>query len=168
MDIVQFRVRNTQFKYPYGIDENYSYKWLHSFDNEEDIIKVIGCINLTLPDWKSAPTLSDVKLRLENNSILTLQYYKESIVGWFWGARHYTTDFINFNKQLPTKNSIYMGGAFVCKQNNIPKNAGFQLYQYCIGEYLKNYEWGYAYVDSWNKPAIRINYPLGGVNYNFI
>lgn len=159
-EVVQMRIWAPEFKMPCRLDEDYSYIELTEYDRESDLKKIVESIDNRLSDWDGRPDLDNLKKRFEAGSSCFLQYYKGEISGWFWTCDFLTYDWIEKVKDLPTPNSNYSGGTYVRKEI-APPRAGLQLYAYCIREVMSRSEYGYAYVDIWNKAPIRLNFNCG-------
>ena len=156
------QIRNYASKYsPIPLSsENYSYKYLTSFNHEEDINTILKSIYKTLPDWSNAPTIEDVHKRFDVGSSLILQYYNGKISGWFWGCPYYADDYYTKINDLP-KGVVYCGSTYVIK-DVASRIAGAHLYSYSIGFYLEKYDCIYSWMDDWNIAPIKLCIKCGG------
>ena len=102
----------------------------------------------------------NLKKRFDVGCSCFIQYFKGEVSGWFWTCNFLTYDWVEKVKDLPTLNSNYSGGTYVIKKV-APRNAGYQLYAYCIQKVMSRTDYGYAYVDKWNKAPIRVNFNCG-------
>lgn len=159
-DVLEMRIWSPEFKLPCKLDSRFSYIEIDHFTRESDLQKIIESIELTLPEWESKPNINNVKKRFDVGCTCILQYFEETIIGWFWTCDFVTYDWVNKVKDLPTSNSNFSGGTYVIK-NKAPNIAGLQLYSYCIQEVMSRTDYGYAYVDKWNKASIRLQYNCG-------
>lgn len=143
---------------------------LHIRDNISDIKFICNSIKKQLGDWEDRPSLDVALERLNTISSLFLFFHKDfnKAIGWAWVSETFTYDWINEIHPLPTENSYYLGGTYIQKNLNLPKNTGFQLYYQVISHFFQRHEWCYGYMDSWNKAPINICYKLGAEEYNFI
>ena len=159
-DYVQMRIFAPEFKMPCELDDRYSYIEISEYSHEKDLLEIIDSINETLSDWKDRTDIDNLKKRFDVGCSCFIQYFKGEVSGWFWTCDFLTYDWIKKVKELPTPNSNYSGGTYVIKKV-APRNAGYQLYAYCIQKVMSRTDYGYAYVDKWNKAPIRLNFNCG-------
>jgi hypothetical protein len=119
--------------------------------------------------WDGIPTLEKCIKRFESGSFCLLFFYNDNCIGWNWGNKNVTIDWINIDKVL-NENELYLGGCFVSKLIDRPADAGVQNYNmffdYCLNVLNPNRMYGYC--DNWNKAAIRINLSNGWKPINFL
>lgn len=159
-EVLEMRIWAPEFKLPCELDSRFSYIEINSFSHESELTEIIESINETLPDWDTRPDINNLKKRFDAGCSCFLQYFEGTISGWFWTCDFLTYDWINKIKELPTPNSNYSGGTYVIKKK-APIVAGLQLYAYCIQAVMSRTDYGYAYVDKWNKAPIRLNFNCG-------
>lgn len=164
-DVVQMRIWAPEFKLPCEIDSRYTYVEVSDLSYKSDLEKIIKSINEELSDWKDRPDLENLQKRFDAGCSCFIQYFKGEVCGWFWTCDFLTYDWIKKEKELPTPNSNYSGGTYVIKKV-APRNAGYQLYAYCVREVMSRTDYGYAYVDKWNKAPIRLNFNCGATFIN--
>lgn len=159
-DVVQMCIYAPEFKMPVRLDEDFTYVELTKYDREDDLKTIVDGIDDKLSDWEGRPDLENLKKRFKAGCSVFLQYYKGQVSGWFWTCDFLTYNWIEKVKELPTPNSNYSGGTYVIKSITPPR-AGLQLYAYCIKEVMSRTDYGYAYVDKWNKASIRLIFNCG-------
>lgn len=169
--IIQVRLRKEDFK-PLPPKNEYSVVFIDKNNYTEyvnEINTIIRYIKQDLPNWKESPDFNNIIKRFQSNSHCILFYYKNVCIGWNWGNENVSFDWINHNQTL-LPSQIYCGGCFVTKSINRPPDAGLYNYNMFCNYYLNNlgYNTLFGYVDSWNKPAIRVNLQIGVKFFNFI
>lgn len=163
--VLEMRIWAPEFKLPCKLDKNFTYIEINEYTKKSDLNEILESINKTLPDWNNKPTHKNLKDRFKAGCSCILQYYNKSITGWFWTCNFVTYDWVKKIKELPTLNSNFSGGTYIIKEKS-PNNAGLQLYSYCIREVMSRTDYGYAYVDRWNKASIRLQYNCGATVIN--
>jgi tRNA (Thr-GGU) A37 N-methylase len=134
-----------------------------------DLRKIIEYINNDLPNWERKPNYETVVRRFNSESHCLLFYYMDECVGWNWGNKNVTIDWINIYQTLNDK-ELYAGGCFVTKSVYRPNDAGLYNYNMICDYWLNNlkHESIFGYVDSWNKAAIRVNLQTGVKFHKFL
>lgn len=158
--VVEMRIWAPEFKLPCELDPRFTYVEINDLSLKSDLEEIIKSIDEVLSDWDTRPDLDNLQKRFDVGCSCFLQYFEGNICGWFWTCDFLTYDWIKKEKELPTPNSNYSGGTYVIKKN-APRTAGLQLYAYCISKVMSRTDYGYAYVDDWNKAPIRLNFNCG-------
>jgi hypothetical protein len=135
----------------------------------DEINTIIRYIKQDLPNWKESPDFNDIVKRFQANSHCILFYYKNKCIGWNWGNENVCFDWVNCSQTL-SPGEIYCGGCFVTKSVERPADSGLYNYNMFCDYYLNHLSYNklYGYIDSWNKPAIRVNLQTGVKFFNFI
>ena len=167
-EVIQYICTQQNYKNSIPIKDKFSYVWLTEYSKTPDLEWMCRSITMTLPDWEQAPNLRNIQRRFKAGSKVLLQYYNGTPVGWFWLNESLTYDWIKIEKDLPTEDSAYSGGAFVTKNTQIPFDTGSQLYAKFYNLALKQYKAIYGYVDVWNKPPIKLNVKLGASPIDYL
>ena len=121
-------------------------------------------------EWDYGPNMQDVFDRIEFGSLCHLWMYDDNVLGWHWTNDECVThDWKTFAQKIKS-NEIYIGGAFVSR-NNKP-SASSAIYFYRQGfEYsfeLSNTNTMYLYSDYWNRASAQLCYKCGFTKYNFL
>ena len=169
-DRYEMRVNKSEFT-PLPFKNSCSIKSIEKFeDGEYHLNEIIKSIDLRLSDWSTRPTIEDVKKRLDTISNCFLFFHKdfEQAIGWGWYSELVTYDWINESESLPTNNSVYFGGTYICKDLNIPLSTGLQMYNFAFRMFFETYDFAYGYADIWNKAPQKICHKLGVKQFNFM
>jgi tRNA (Thr-GGU) A37 N-methylase len=131
-------------------------------EHSSDLKKIIKYIDNDLTNWINKPNYETIIKRFNSDSHCLLFYYMDQCVGWNWGNKNVTLDWINVYQTL-NNGEIYAGGCFVTKSIYRPNDAGLYNYNMICDYWLNNlkYEQIFGYIDSWNKAAIRVNLQTG-------
>ena len=168
--IVQFKItKDTFIKIEHKEYYKLKYIDLNNYVNYVDDFKIVISLLHKQLKWDGIPTLEQCNERFKSNSFCLLFYYNNNCIGWNWGNRNVTLDWINIDKKL-AKKELYVGGCFVSKLIERPSDAGIQNYNmffdYCLN--TLNASTMYAYCDTWNKAPIRLNLSNGWKKYEFL
>jgi hypothetical protein len=169
-DRYEMRVKKNEFA-PFPFKDSYSIRSIEKFkEGEYHLNKIVESINQRLSDWPTRPTIEDVKKRLDTISKCFLFFHKDfdQAIGWGWYSEVVTYDWINESEPLPTDNSVYFGGTYVCKDLDIPLSTGLQMYNFAFRMFFEKYDYTYGYMDSWNKAPQKICHKLGVKQVNFM
>ena len=164
--IIQICIYASNYKEILPHNSNFTYEYIDRYTRINDLGTLVNHIHKFLPDWSTAPTLLDVKNRLDNQSSVLLQYYKGSITGWWWISPFYTNNFIDQIKPLPA-GGVYCGNTYVMK-DIAPPHSGAHLYSQCIKHVLQDHNCMYCWVDDWNTVPIKLCLECGGEIKNWI
>ena len=170
--IVQFRLLRENIT-SHTYDSRYWFDTINveSFeDNINSIKKVIKYHHQDL-NWEGTPTEDIVLQRLKFGSQCHLWMYEDTCLGWHWtNTECITLDWKSYFQPLK-KNEIYIGGAFVSRDNKPErgKSAGIfyrQGFEYSFE--LTQSDTMYLYSDSWNRASAILCYRSGFTQFNFI
>lgn len=127
-----------------------------------EIQKIISCIKKDLPNWTNNPNYETIVERFNSDSHCLLFYYMDICIGWNWGNKNITLDWINIHQELD-EGELYVGGCFVTRSIYRPNDAGLYDYNMMCDYWLNNlkYRHIYGYIDSWNKASIRVSLQTG-------
>lgn len=167
---MQYKITKDQFvKIEHKEYYRLEYVDISNYQNYIKELKVVIDLLRKQLDWDGIPTLEQCYERFNAKSFCLLFYYKDDCIGWNWGNKNVTVDWINIDKEL-NNNELYLGGCFVSKLVERPADAGIQNYNmffdYCLN--ILNPDTMYGYCDDWNKAAIRINISNGWQNFEFL
>jgi len=134
-----------------------------------DINTIISLIPIDLPNWDNHPDFNNVVKRFNADSHCLLFYYNNNCIGWNWGNKNVSFDWINIDQKLGP-GEVYSGGTFVSKHVDRPRDAGLYNYNmiYDFWYNTANYSTIYGYVDCWNKTSIKRSFQNGGKIFNFL
>ena len=165
-NIVQICNYASKYKEILPHNPDFSYEYVDSFTHVEDLEALVNHIHKSIPDWTDAPTILDIKNRLDNQSSVLLQYYKGSVIGWWWISPFYTNNFVDKIKSVP-EGGIYCGNNYVMK-DVAPPRAAAHLYSQCIKYVLQDHDCMYCWMDDWNIAPIKLCIKCGGEVKNWM
>lgn len=168
--VVQIRLLKEHIN-RFTFNQNYTFTLVDS-QNYKKYLSELICVSDLMKedfDWDGTPNEDDIHKRFENNSKCLLSYYNNNIVGWIWGNDNFTPYWKETIQQL-NKNEIYVGGAFLSKKVERPKESGQVFYSMWFDYFLTNFdkEYAYSYVDDWNTHSLDLAYNIGMKQYDFI
>jgi hypothetical protein len=170
-EIIQLRLSKNDFLI-LPTKEHYKVVYIDKVNYKEyvdDINIVISLIKTDIPNWDNSPNYKDVVERFESDSHCLLFYYNDNCIGWNWANENVCFDWVNKIQDL-SDGELYVGGCFVSKSVDRPADAGRYNYNMICEYWFNNTNCTtiYGYVDTWNKPAIRINLQTGVKFINYL
>lgn len=168
--IIQLRLKVKNLK-KIDFDESYTIRYIDKSNYKENIESLIKVSTLMKQDfdWEGTPNEEDIHKRFKSNSKCLVSYYDGKIVGWIWGNDNFTPKWVDIIQEL-NENEIYIGGSYLSKKVNRPKESGQVFYNIWFDYFLTNFnkQYAYSYVDFWNTHSLNLAYNIGMVEYNFI
>lgn len=168
--IVQLRLSIDNIKKPI-YNKNYSFILVDNTNYENHIDELIHVSHLMKQDfdWEGTPNEENIHKRLKSNSKCLLSYYDSKLVGWIWGNDNFTPKWVDIIQEL-NENEIYIGGSYLSKKVNRPKESGQVFYNIWFDYFLTNFnkQYAYSYVDFWNTHSLNLAHNIGMKEYNFI
>ena len=162
-------LRENLVKFDYN--KSYSIIFLNKTNYKKYITELIYVSELMKKDfdWVGIPNEKVLHSRFNHNSYCLLSFYNGNIVGWVWGNNN-LTPFWEKSKQELTDKEIYVGGAFLSKKVERPKESGQVFYSMWFDYFLTHFdkETAYSYIDDWNNHSLNLAYNIGMKEYNFI
>lgn len=168
--IVQIRLQKQKLQ-KYSFEDNYSVILLDK-SNYNDYISELNYISSLMRkdfNWNGIPDESTIHNRFYHNSCCLLSFYNNSPIGWCWANKKVTPlweeSIMNLNN-----NEIYVGGAYLSKTIDRPKNSGQIFYSIWFDYFTNKIEndTAYSYVDEWNTHSLQLAYNIGMEKYDFI
>lgn len=168
--IVQLKLKVNKLK-KVDFDEKYSIRLIDKSNYEKNIDDLLTVSKLMKKDfdWEGIPNKETLHKRFQSNSMCLLSYYKNTLIGWIWSNENYTPTWEESIMNL-NNNEIYVGGAYLSKTIDRPKNSGQIFYSIWFDYFTNtiNNDIAYSYVDEWNTHSLQLAYNIGMENYNFI
>jgi hypothetical protein len=168
--VVQLRLSKENIK-RFTLNQNYNFTLIDNtnYKNHLSDLMYVSYLMKQDFDWDGTPNEVDINHRFENNSKCLLSYYNNKVVGWIWENDNFTP-YWKENIQTLNKNEIYVGGAFLSKKVDRPKESGQVFYSIWFDYFLTNFnkQFAYSYVDKWNTHSLQLAYNIGMKEYDFI
>ena len=168
--VVQLRLSKENIK-RFTLNQNYNFTLIDNtnYKNHLSDLMYVSYLMKQDFDWEGTPNEEDIHKRFEKDSNCLLSYYNNKIVGWIWGNDNFTPHWVENMQQL-NKNEIYVGGAFLSKKVDRPKESGQVFYSIWFDYFLTNFnkQFAYSYIDDWNNHSLNLAYNIGMKEYDFI
>lgn len=169
--IVQIRLQKQKLQ-KYSFEDNYSIILLDK-SNYKDYISDLNYISSLMKkdfDWSGIPDEYDLHSRFYYNSYCLISFYNNNPIGWCWANKKVTPLWGEDSIMNLNDNEIYVGGAYLSKTVDRPKDSGQIFYSIWFDYFTNtmNNDIAYSYVDEWNTHSLQLAYNIGMEKYDFI
>lgn len=169
-DVVYLRLLRDSLR-KFSFTKEYTFLFIDKSNYESyllDLLYISKLMKLDF-DWDGIPDEETLHKRFNNHSICLLSFYNNLSIGWIWGNKQVTPFWEDSIMNL-NDGEIYVGGAYLSKTIDRPKNSGQVFYSIWFDYFINkmNNDVAYSYIDKWNSHSLKLAYNIGMEKYDFI